>query len=710
MMKARKGLLGLFLALFILLSGVCVGDDSADILDFLPAFIRAKFGNAVVNPFFLVPGVSTPVTITTYIPDANLDPASVQLKDGTAIIGTLTDTGNKVFSITSNFQRDSGGAINLCISATLGTVNKTIARFEIKVLSLPTIQNTTQYNQAIDNIYTSLVATKDDFTVLQDSSISADQFLNNLRAARDRLLSVYASMEAIYRTETHSPSNIPIWVAYHTKFGGLMQSGQDMDDAIANFTNEKDYATDPRYADIRQFIIQSHGDYDLNISGDRNVAAYKYYTTGDGKFISQTLPLAGKVGVEGEMSQFTSLTGFGIGQQYGSAWGKATTISGNAITNKYIDIHTTNNNEMGMVAGTITNGQMVQLPAGSHDILFSFAGVLDRAIERNIPVNAGLTTTVNIAPGDVKLCKYSYQDLGTLGGVESDPYGINSSGQVVGTSWTITGQRHAFLWTPSGGMQDLGTLGGLNSFAYGINDSGQVVGVSQISTGQGHAFLWTQSGGMQDLVTSGVLNSSSSVSGINNSGQIFGRGQTEAFLWTPSIGMQDLGTLGGSYSYSYGINDSGQVVGYSTTNTGAYHAFLWTQSGGMLDLGVPAGYGLYSQANAINNSGQIVGCTSDAVMWTLTGGFQLLGTDAPESGSVASGINNNGQVVGYAGDNNYAILWTPSEGRIALWTLVVNLPPGVNILPAYAINDSGQIIASSFDGHNQRACLLTPVP
>ena len=37
----------------------------------------------------------------------------------------------------------------------------------------------------------------------------------------------------------------------------------------------------------------------------------------------------------------------------------------------------------------------------------------------------------------------------------------------------------------------------------------------------------------------------------------------------------DLGTLGGDYSYAYGINDSGQIVGWASTSSGYGHAFLY---------------------------------------------------------------------------------------------------------------------------------------
>ena len=81
-------------------------------------------------------------------------------------------------------------------------------------------------------------------------------------------------------------------------------------------------------------------------------------------------------------------------------------------------------------------------------------------------------------------------DLGTLGGPGSQARSINDSGQIVGLSFTASGQIHAFLYSGEK-MTDLGTLpGGTYSYAYGINNNGQIVGYSRTPSGQDHAFLY----------------------------------------------------------------------------------------------------------------------------------------------------------------------------------------------------------------------------
>ena len=68
--------------------------------------------------------------------------------------------------------------------------------------------------------------------------------------------------------------------------------------------------------------------------------------------------------------------------------------------------------------------------------------------------------------------------------------------------------------------------------------------------------------------------------------------------------MQDLGTLpGGMNSAANAINNSGQVVGYSGNSSSPEHAFLYSV-GTMQDLGTLSG-GSTSCANAINNIGNI---------------------------------------------------------------------------------------------------------
>jgi probable HAF family extracellular repeat protein len=185
--------------------------------------------------------------------------------------------------------------------------------------------------------------------------------------------------------------------------------------------------------------------------------------------------------------------------------------------------------------------------------------------------------------------------------------------------------------------------------------------------------------------------------GINNSGQITGYAATSnnvshAFLYG-SGSMQDLGTLGGTYSFASGINDSGQVVGEAYTSVNAVHAFLYS-GGSMQDLGTLGG--TVSDAKAINNSGQVVGYaytsfnTEHAFLYS-GGSMQDLGTLGGMS-SGATGINASGQVVGSSQPNgsadSHAFLYSGGSMQ-DLGTL------GGTYSFASGNNDSGQVVGRS---------------
>ena len=238
-------------------------------------------------------------------------------------------------------------------------------------------------------------------------------------------------------------------------------------------------------------------------------------------------------------------------------------------------------------------------------------------------------------------------DLGALGvNSYSHAYSINASGQVVGVEYIYDvddGGSHAFRTAPNKRIDpatdELGTLapsghnskGSGDTYAYGINDSGQVVGTSDIGInvpfgGTFHAFRTAPNGAINratdDLGTLGGTYSSASA--INNYGQVVGSsyllGDTvggvtiiHAFRTAPNKRINpatdDLGTLaGGWWTAAAAIDNYGQVVGSSWINSDdTYHAFVYS-NGMMQDLNNLASTGscdLISTASGINDRGQI---------------------------------------------------------------------------------------------------------
>ena len=322
---------------------------------------------------------------------------------------------------------------------------------------------------------------------------------------------------------------------------------------------------------------------------------------------------------------------------------------------------------------------------------------------------------------------YVVEDLGTLPGDDSSvASAINENGDVVGWSMGPAGPR-AFLHTRAGGMVALpGLPDRPRSVARDINDAGVIVGsASAGGTDLGHAVLWS-GGSVQDLGTLGT-GFYSEAWGVNNLGEVVGWSDTSGasgltgvhgFLYSEAEGMVDL-TPTSDTGYAEDINDAGQVTGYRTAFGGVYHAFRW-QEGTFLDLGVLPGFA-YSVGWAINESGQVAGNSTTASgsserLFRFTDGAVLQDLGGVGEHNVAWGINASGEVVGTRGQSQKrAVRYTDAGGLEELDTLIDG-SLGWVLLAAHDINDDGEIVgyaSNSFTGQTHAVRLQpteTPPP
>ena len=193
------------------------------------------------------------------------------------------------------------------------------------------------------------------------------------------------------------------------------------------------------------------------------------------------------------------------------------------------------------------------------------------------------------------------------------------------------------------------------------------------------------------------------------------------------------------------------------------HGYLFANGGVMAIPALPAPYNVQSEANSINDNGQIVGewgtadeltadppsdqafLYSNGVMTSLGPGFAMAINDAgaavgfslldgpagPESASlfingevvqlgnlggmesVAEGINDLGDIVGYSDTPTGTDGFIYSDGVMQDLNSLIDPSSGWTIIDAEGINDAGQIVSTGYYGGVDgefNTLLLTPLP
>jgi probable HAF family extracellular repeat protein len=322
---------------------------------------------------------------------------------------------------------------------------------------------------------------------------------------------------------------------------------------------------------------------------------------------------------------------------------------------------------------------------------------------------------------------YTVSDLNSNTGLGkvSQVNAVNNFGQVVGNIVSNGTSSTAFRTAPNSAISlPADDIGGLEAF--GINDSGQVVGEFALPDGHYHAFRTHPNNPVNpasdDLGAIGDTYTTTYAMGVNAFGQVVGSvysTSVNAYRTAPNAAINPetdiIGTLGGTFSVAQAINDSGQVVGRSyLSDNVTTHAFRTAPNLPINpftdDLGTLGG--LYSSALGINAFGQVVGWS------TLTGGYEgvwhafLSAPNSPINPAtddlgvgMATAVNDYGQVVG----SLTAGAFLYSNGVVHFLNSLIPTDSMCEVRGPRAINNLGQIASQGVCNGEGHSLLLTPI-
>lgn len=280
---------------------------------------------------------------------------------------------------------------------------------------------------------------------------------------------------------------------------------------------------------------------------------------------------------------------------------------------------------------------------------------------------AAILVATNLPAHALAAPQFSIKELGDVDSSQAIAYGINNKGDIVGESdnLLVGGNAGAAFWPRVNHTTFIDPdLGSILSAASDINKDGVAVGF-KYNAGTGiRAYVWGN-------------NTATALPSLHSNPDLYANDDADE------------------------VNDSGQIVGYSTEDNGNVHAVTWINSTTLVDL-TPDPDTEAAGAFGINNTGDITGnWNRQAVIWQ-SGSMTILPiprpADIPADATLfvdGRSIADNGDVAGYiswsseaTGTGGYrAFLWSGGNATI-LQPFDPNYPECI----AYGVNNKQEIV------------------
>ncbi len=351
-----------------------------------------------------------------------------------------------------------------------------------------------------------------------------------------------------------------------------------------------------------------------------------------------------------------------------------------------------------------------------------------------LKVLIGILTFGILVASPMTFAEYDITDLGTLGGNRSEGVDMNNSTQIIGNSQDGQPNNYPTFYWENGQMTSLTPLG-IGGAPIAISNSGLVLASSWED---GVTRLWSLDEGWNINLQSISIPPYHmwQIFDVNSNGMVVGTliNSTlgyKGFIYQDTNGNHqvdqneiiDLGPMLATH-----INEAGEVSGaYWPTIPSHSHAALW-RNGNIIDLGMLPGH-FASFTLGLNDNGQIVGYSTNnfnsppqPMLWQVdSGGINVSPIQTlPGASSTLrfyGNINNHGDIVGSStvNGNRHLCLWR--NGQIfdlanlipsnSGWQL--SLGPSEGAAAVGSINDEGQILGTGYHNGQLRAFILTPV-